>query len=81
MDVDPIVEQMWKRKGYIRATTATPIFEGAVPAYIFADGVIYPIELDEELFSQLFDMFEEHQYMLSLNNPGMTIPSNPYELI
>ncbi|TXK82570.1 hypothetical protein [Paenibacillus sp. N3.4] len=78
-DVDPIVEEMWKHKGYIRTSSATPILEGAVPVCFFEDGEAYPIELDQEFFSQLSDLFEEHQYMLSLSNPGMTIRSNPYE--
>lgn len=78
-DTDPVVETLWQHKGYIRATGATPILEGAVPACLFEDGEAYPIELDQEFFSQLSDLFEEHQYMLSLSNPGMTIRSNPYE--
>ncbi|NHN34383.1 hypothetical protein [Paenibacillus agricola] len=78
-DVDPIVEKMWQHKGYIRASSAIPILEGAVPACLFEDGQAYPIELDEEFFSQLSNLFEEHQYMLSLNNYGMELRSNPYE--
>lgn len=60
MDVDPVVEQMWKHKGYIRATSATPILEGAIPACLFADGEIYPIELDEEFYSQLSDILKSN---------------------
>ncbi|MHA0855680.1 hypothetical protein [Paenibacillus sp. CMAA1364] len=78
-DVDPIVEAMWKHKGYIRASSATPILEGAVPVCLFEEGQAYPIELDEEFFSQLSDLFEDHQYTLSLTNPGMVLRSNPYQ--
>jgi len=78
-DTDPIVETMWQQKGYIRMESAIPILEGAVPACIFEEGQALPIELDGELMSRLSDAFEEHQYMLSLTNPGMTLRSNPYE--
>jgi hypothetical protein len=79
-DIDPVVEMMWNHKGYIRTTSATPILEGAEPACLFEDGKAYPIELNKEFFSQLSDLFEEHQYGLSISNPGMTIRSNPYEI-
>lgn len=78
-DVDPVVETMWRHRGYIRMESAYPILEGAVPACIFEDGQALPIELEGELISRLSDAFEEHQYMLSLTNPGMTLRSNPYE--
>ncbi len=78
-DVDPIVEKMWQHKGYIRMESAIPILEGAVPACVFEDGQVIPIELDATLLSKLNETFEEHQYMLSLVNPGMTLRPNPYE--
>lgn len=78
-DVNPVVETMWRHSGYIRMESAIPILEGAIPASIFEDGQAIPIELDGELISRLSDVFEEHQYMLSLANPGMTLRSNPYE--
>ncbi len=78
-DVDPIVERMWQHKGYIRMESAIPILEGAIPLCVFEDGQAIPIELDAALLSRLNDTFEEHQYMLSLVNPGMTLRSNPYE--
>ncbi|MFC0215231.1 hypothetical protein ACFFK0_22830 [Paenibacillus chartarius] len=37
-DADPIVEIMWQYKGYIRASSANPLLEGAVPACLFQDG-------------------------------------------
>ncbi|MNO15639.1 hypothetical protein D3C76_53080 [compost metagenome] len=77
-DSNPLVESMWGHKGYIRTTSANPLLEGAVPACLFQEGIASPIELDEELISRLSDLFEEHQYMLSLTNPEMTIRSNPY---
>ncbi|GAA0404270.1 hypothetical protein [Paenibacillus motobuensis] len=78
-DVNPIVESMWQHKGYLRTETAVPILEGAIPACIFKDGQAVPIELDDELLTRLSDMFEEHQYMLSIMNPGMSLRSNPYK--
>lgn len=78
-DVDPVVETMWRHRGYIRMESAIPILEGAVPACVFEEVQVLPIELDGELKSRLSDAFEEHQYMLSLTNPGMTLRSNPYE--
>ncbi|MFC4808809.1 hypothetical protein [Paenibacillus sp. GCM10023250] len=78
-DVDPVVETMWRHRGYIRMESAIPILEGAVPNCVFEEGQVLPIELDGELKSRLSDAFEEHQYMLSLTNPGMTLRSNPYE--
>lgn len=78
-DADPIVETMWQHKGYIRMESAIPLLEGAVPLSIFKEGQTIPIELDAALLSQLNDTFEEHQYTLSLVNPGMTLRPNPYE--
>lgn len=78
-DVDPIVETMWQHQGYIRMESAIPILEGAVPLCVFEDGQAMPIELDAALLSRLNEIFEEHQYMLSLVNPGITLRSNPYE--
>lgn len=77
-DSNPLVETMWNHKGFIRTTSANPLLDGAVPACLFKEGAAFPIELDEELISSLSDLFEEHQYMMSLTNPGMTIRSNPY---
>lgn len=59
--------------------SAFPILEGAVPLCVFEDGQAIPIELDATLLSRLNETFEEHQYMLSLVNPGMTLKPNPYE--
>ncbi|ETT45430.1 hypothetical protein BSK66_10080 [Paenibacillus odorifer] len=78
-DVDPLVEAMWQHKGFIRIESAIPILEGAVPLYMFEDGQAIPIELDAALLSRLNGTFEEHQYMLSQVNPGMTLRFNPYE--
>jgi hypothetical protein len=57
--------------------SAIQILEGAVPLCVFEEGKAIPIELDAALLSRLNDTFEEHQYMLSLVNPGMTLRSNP----
>lgn len=78
-DVDPIVEEMWKHKGYIRASSAIPILEGAIPACLYEEGEVTPVEMDKRLLSKLSDIFEEHQYMLSQINPGMELRANPYE--
>lgn len=78
-DADPIVETMWLHKGYIRMESAIPILEGAVPLCVYENGQANPIELTAALLSRLNDTFEEHQYMLSLVNPGMTLKPNPYE--
>lgn len=78
-DSDPLVESMWKHKGYIRASSAIPLLEGAVPACILTEGEIYPLDIDETFFENLSGLFEEHQYMLSLVNPGMALRSNPYQ--
>lgn len=77
-DSNPLVDTMWGHKGFIRTTSANPLLEGAVPACLFQEGTAFPIELDDELISRLADLFEEHQYMLSLTNPGMTIRPNSY---
>jgi hypothetical protein len=78
-DVNPIVESMWQHKGYLRTESAVPLLEGAVPTCIFKEGEAFPIEFDDELLTRLSDTFEEHQYMLSLMNPGMSLRANPYE--
>ncbi|MUG86872.1 hypothetical protein GNP92_11015 [Paenibacillus timonensis] len=59
--------------------SAIPILEGAVPLCVFENGMAIPIESDNALLSRLNDTFEEHQYMLSLVNPGMTLRPNPYK--
>ncbi|MNE64953.1 hypothetical protein D3C76_52990 [compost metagenome] len=71
-----LAEEVLKSKGW---ASAIQILEGAVPACVFEDGQVIPIELDATLLSRLNDTFEEHQYMLSLVNPGMTLRPNPYE--
>ncbi|WP_141336161.1 hypothetical protein [Paenibacillus sp. tmac-D7] len=58
---------------------AIRILEGAVPRCVIEDGQAIPIELDAALLSRLNDTSEEHQYLLSLVNSGMTLRSNPYE--
>jgi hypothetical protein len=45
-DEDPIVEEMWENRGYIRMEAAVPIFERAILACLFEEGQVYPIELD-----------------------------------
>lgn len=80
-DDDPIVHTMWQHKGYIRVESAIPILEGAVPACVFKDAQIKTIDLDEALISRLSDTFEEHQYLLTMTNPDMTLRSNPYDRI
>lgn len=52
---------------------------GSVPLSVFEEGQAIPIELDSAMLSRLNDTFEEHQYTLSLVNPGMTLRFNPYE--
>lgn len=78
-DSEPVVEEMRKHTGYIRTSSASPIMEGAVPSCLYEDGQAYPIELDQSLITRLSEAFEEHQYLLSAANPGMSIRSNPYE--
>lgn len=78
-DSDPIEESMWKHKGYIRASSAIPLLEGAVPACILTEGEVYPLDSDETFSESLSELFEEHQYMLSLVNPRMELRSNPYQ--
>lgn len=46
-DVDPIVKEMWKHEGYIRASSAIPILEGAIPACLYEEGEGTPVELDK----------------------------------
>lgn len=76
-DTDPIVETMWGYRGYLRMSSVTPILEGALPACLFQDGQVYPIELDEVFVSELSEMFEEYQQDLLPVNPGMTPRNNP----
>ncbi|MGI2295674.1 hypothetical protein [Paenibacillus sp. GXUN7292] len=59
--------------------SAIPILEGAVPTGVYEDGQVIPIVSDIALLSKLNDTFEEHQYMLSLVNPGMILKPNPYD--